>query len=66
MLGSSSSVLTDPALQEALSHLFRTTTTTTQAEPMLPVRSLSAVQGQLFFNDHRRIRDQHSIRLIRE
>jgi hypothetical protein len=66
MLGSSSSVLTDPALQEALSHLFRTTTTTTQAEPMLPVRSLSAVQGQLLFDKHRWIRAQQSIRPIRE
>jgi hypothetical protein len=66
MLGSSSSVLTDPALQEALSHPFRTTTTTTQAEPMLPLRSLSAVQGQLSFDEHRWIRAQQSIRPIRE
>jgi len=33
---------------------------------MLPVRSLSAVQGQLLFDKHRWIRAQQSIRPIRE
>jgi hypothetical protein len=66
MLGSSSPVLTDPALQEALPHMFRTTTTTAQTTPFLPARRLLAVHRQLLFDHHRRIHGQQSIRPIRE